>query len=42
MNGYTGKIYGELPISIPKLLAVLGGVFALLTLIFGLIGGLFA
>ena len=27
MNGYTGKIYGELPISWQKLLALCGGVF---------------
>ena len=30
MNGSTGKIYGELPVSIPKLL-ILGGVVALLS-----------
>ena len=38
MNGNTGKIYGELPVSIPKLLALGGAVFGALTLIFTLIG----
>ncbi len=27
MNGSTGKIYGELPISIPKILSLFGGIF---------------
>ncbi len=35
MNGNTGKVYGELPISIPKLLLVCGGV---LLGVFGLLG----
>ena len=39
MNGYTGKLYGELPISWGKLFAVLGGIFAVLTVLFGLFGG---
>lgn len=41
MNGYTGKIYGEFPLSIPKLLALSGAVFAAVTPIIALIGGLF-
>ncbi len=41
MNGYTGKVYGELPISIPKVLAVSGAVFAAVAPIVALIGGLF-
>ncbi len=39
MNGNTGKIYGELPISIPKLITLLGSIIAGLTAIFTLIGG---
>ncbi len=27
MNGYTGKVYGELPVSIPKLLSLFFGIF---------------
>jgi hypothetical protein len=38
MNGNTGKIYGELPISVPKILALLGSVTGILTLLFTLIG----
>ena len=38
MNGNTGKIYGELPISIPKSLALFSGVTGILTLLFTLIG----
>ena len=38
MNGYTGKIYGELPLSIPKLALLFGGVAIALTLLFTLIG----
>lgn len=41
MNGYTGKIYGELPVSFGKLLAVCGAVFAAVTPIVALIGGMF-
>ena len=40
MNGSTGKVYGELPISVGKLLAFFGALAALLTGLFGLIGGL--
>ncbi len=36
MNGYTGKIYGELPVSIPKLLLLFGGVATVLTFAFTL------
>ena len=39
MNGNTGKIYGELPISIPKLALLFGGIATALTAIFSLIGG---
>ena len=38
MNGYTGKIYGELPISIPKLALLFGAVAGALTVLFTLIG----
>jgi hypothetical protein len=41
MNGYTGKIYGELPVSYKKLLAVCGAVFAVIAPIIGIIGGIF-
>ncbi len=41
MNGYTGKIYGELPISIKKLILACSAVFAAATPIIALIGGLF-
>lgn len=41
MNGYTGKIYGELPISIKKVLIAVGSVFAAVAPIIGLIGGIF-
>ncbi len=41
MNGHTGKIYGELPISWGKLLGLGGAILALGTLIFTLIGELF-
>lgn len=41
MNGYTGKIYGELPISFKKLLTVCGVIFAAVAPIVGLIGGMF-
>lgn len=40
MNGYTGKIYGEIPISIPKVLLLGGLLFAICLALFGLIGGL--
>ncbi len=41
MNGSTGKIYGKLPISIPKLGILFGAVGVLTWLISFLIGGLF-
>jgi hypothetical protein len=41
MNGYTGKVYGELPISIKKLIVAAGSVFAVLASVIGLIGGMF-
>ncbi len=40
MNGYTGKIYGELPVSVPKILALFGSILALATGLFTLLGGL--
>ena len=42
MNGYTGKIYGELPISWPKLIALCAGVFAgiFLVLFLLMLGGI--
>ena len=39
MNGNTGKIYGELPISIPKLALLFGAIAIPLAIIFSLIGG---
>ena len=41
MNGYTGKVYGKLPLSIPKLLLLAGGVF-LLSLVICMLFGFFA
>lgn len=41
MNGHTGKVYGELPLSWGKLLGLGGAILALGTLIFTLIGELF-
>lgn len=38
MNGHTGKIYGELPISIPKLAILFGALAGVLTVLFTLIG----
>ena len=38
MNGHTGKIYGELPVSIPKILALFGAVAGALTALFTLVG----
>ena len=40
INGYTGKLYGSLPISHPKLLAASAGVFAGVAALITLIGGL--
>ena len=42
MNGYTGKIYGEVPINYGKVLAFCGAVAAVITPIVALIGGLLA
>ncbi len=39
MNGHTGKVYGELPVSFWKLAALFGAVTAALTALFTLIGG---
>ena len=41
VNGYTGKIYGELPISIKKLLIATASVMAAVAPIVALIGGIF-
>ena len=41
VNGYTGKIYGELPISIKKLLLATASVMAAVAPIVALIGGIF-
>ena len=38
MNGHTGKIYGEFPVSIPKLLMLFGAVAGVLAVLFTLIG----
>ena len=42
MNGYTGKIYGELPISWAKLMLLVGGVFVgvFLLIFFLILGGI--
>lgn len=40
MNGYTGKIYGELPISFKRLMIAAAGVFTVLAGIAALIGGI--
>ncbi len=39
MNGYTGKIYGQLPLSHGRLLATAGAIFASAATLFSLIGG---
>lgn len=41
MNGFTGKIYGELPLSLKKLLAFCGAVFAFTAAVVGTLGGIF-
>lgn len=41
MNGYTGKVYGELPISFPKLGILLGAVALPLCAILTWLGGIF-
>ena len=38
MNGHTGKVYGELPLSITKLAALIGSLFSAVALICTLIG----
>ena len=40
MNGYTGKVYGELPISYPKLGLLLGAIALPLTAILTWLGGM--
>ena len=40
MNGNTGKIYGELPVSIPKIAFLFAGITAAITATLSLIGGL--
>ena len=40
MNGHTGKVWGKLPVSIPKLAILFGSVFAGLSLILTVLGGL--
>ena len=40
MNGYTGKIYGQLPISGWKVAALCGAIFAAIVPIVTLIGGM--
>ena len=42
MNGHTGKIYGELPVSLWKLGALLGSVTAIGTVILTFLGGMMA
>ena len=39
MNGHTGKIWGKLPVSLPKLAILFGSVFAGLTALLTVIGG---
>ena len=41
MNGYTGKLYGEVPVSIGKALAFCGAIFAVAAPLLGWLGGLF-
>ena len=40
MNGYTGKVYGELPISFAKLALLLGAIAVPLTGLLTWIGGM--
>lgn len=40
MNGHTGKVWGKLPVSIPKLAILFGSVFAGASLILTVLGGL--
>ena len=39
MNGYTEKIYGELPVSVPKLLSLFGAILVSVATVCGLLGG---
>ena len=41
MNGYTEKIYGELPISFAKLLALFGTIFVSVATVCAILGGMF-
>lgn len=41
MNGFTGKIYGELPLSVKKLLIFCGSIFTAITATVGILGGVF-
>ena len=41
MNGFTGKIYGELPVSVNRLILAFSGVFASVFAIVAAIGGMF-
>lgn len=38
VNGLTGKVFGDLPLSRPKFWGLVGGLFALFTTVFSLIG----
>ncbi|MBQ9117510.1 MAG: TFIIB-type zinc ribbon-containing protein [Clostridia bacterium] len=40
MNGHTGKIYGEVPISLGKVAAFCGALFAIAAPLIGLLGGM--
>ena len=39
MNGYTGKVYGELPVSIGKLMLLLGAIAVPIATLLTLLGG---
>ena len=41
MNGHTGKLYGEVPISYGRVAAFCGALFAVVTPLIGFLGGLF-
>lgn len=40
MNGHTGKVYGKLPVSLPKLAILGGSIFAALSALFIVLGGM--
>lgn len=40
MNGNTGKLYGELPVSLPKIAIFASGLFVIITLLLSLLGWL--